>query len=303
MAVERAEQPGQGGVALELIAGTPQKKGSPVDFAEPLDVLQRACAGAGNVRWLAANGEDEPEALDRRQPTQKRLGRGRVLAPGRLHIVEDHERRRGGAGGGDCRLHFRSGARGGEAEIGGQPAQQAFGVRRGLEIDEDSPVLAEARDHSFVIGRCKRQRRLAHAESAGHDDGPILIEDRLDEFIQPILAPDHFWVGRQGRSDDRLGGRWSRRGRWRGRRRALARGDLPRNLHNLVDGFRHVPIAIAEGIVEERFPVARPSVLVAHDVEGNVRCRRQQERIEMDVLAIRLPLADNGDFLVDYVVG
>ena len=76
------------------------------------------------------------QALDRGQPAEKRLGRGHVLAPRRLQIVEDRERRLSGAGGGDLRLHFRQPRPTREAEIGREAAQDAFGVRRGFEIDE-----------------------------------------------------------------------------------------------------------------------------------------------------------------------
>ena len=41
MAVERAEEAGQGGVGGELIAGVAQEQGARVGLAEPFDVLQR----------------------------------------------------------------------------------------------------------------------------------------------------------------------------------------------------------------------------------------------------------------------
>ena len=139
MAVERAEEAGQGGVGGEMIAGVAQEQGARIGVLKLFDVSQRARAGAGKFWRLAANGDDEPEAVDRGEPAEKRLGRGRILAPGRLQIVEDRQRRLTGAGGGDLRLHFGSRARCRKAEIGREPGQDAFGVRRGLEIDEEPP--------------------------------------------------------------------------------------------------------------------------------------------------------------------
>ena len=69
MAVERAEQPGQGGVGGELVAGAAEEQGAGVAVAEPFDVLQGDGALAGNVRRLAANGDDEPEPVERPQPS------------------------------------------------------------------------------------------------------------------------------------------------------------------------------------------------------------------------------------------
>jgi hypothetical protein len=231
----------------------------------------------------------------------------------RFQIVEDRQRRLSGAGGGDLRLQFGRGARGGKAEMDREAAQEAFGVRRGFEIDEKPAVLAEAFDDVRIMGGGERERRLAHAERARHHNGPVLFEDCLDEFVAPILATDHPRVWRQGggedglrgrrqrRRDDGLGRWWSRGGLWR--RRAFAGGDRPCDLHNLVHGFRHMAIALVKRIVEKRFLPARPAVLVLYNVEGDGRRRRQQKGIEMDVLALRLPLADGGDFLLHDVVG
>ena len=183
MAVERAEQPGQGGVGGELVAGAAQEQGVGVAVAEPFDVLESDGALIGNVRRLAPNGDDEPEPVERPQPPEQGLGRGRVPAPRRLQIVEDRQSRRRLTGGGDFRFDFRGRARGWEAEIRREAAQQAVGVRQGLAIDEEPPALAETFDDAFIVGRRERQGRLAHAEGARHDDGPILIEDRPDEFV------------------------------------------------------------------------------------------------------------------------
>jgi hypothetical protein len=89
---------------------------------KPFDVLQRARAGTGKSGRLAPNRDDEPEALDRGEPAEKCLDRARVLAPGRLQIVEDRERQDVSAGGGDIRLHFGGRARRGKAEMGGEAA-------------------------------------------------------------------------------------------------------------------------------------------------------------------------------------
>src|SRR5208283_1832752 len=53
----------------------------------------------------------------------------------------------------------------------------------------------------------------------------------------------------------------------------------------------------------ERLPAARTQVLVTHEVERDLGCRRQDQWIEMDVLGLRLPLADDGNLLVDDIVG
>ena len=146
MAVERAEEAGQGGVGGEMIAGVAQEQGARIGVLKLFDVSQRARAGARKFWRLAANGDDEPEAVDGGEPAQKRLSRGNVFAPGRFQIVENRQRRLGGAGGGDLGLHFGRRARCRKAEIGRKPGQGAFGVRRWLEIDEKPPLLAEARD-------------------------------------------------------------------------------------------------------------------------------------------------------------
>ena len=146
MAVERAEEAGQGGVGGEMIAGVAQEQGARIGVLKLFDVSQRSRAGAGKFWRLAANGDDEPEAVDGGEPAQKRLSRGNVFAPGRLQIVEDRQRRLTGAGGGDLGLHFGSRARCRKAEIGRKPGQGAVGVRRWLEIDEKPPLLAEAWD-------------------------------------------------------------------------------------------------------------------------------------------------------------
>ena len=52
--------------------------------------------------------------------------------------------------------------------------------------------------------RSERERRLAHAEPTRQDNRPFLREDRRDELLKPILAADHFRVGRQRRRDDGL---------------------------------------------------------------------------------------------------
>ena len=93
MAVERAEEAGQGGVGGEMIAGVAQEQGARIGVLKLFDVSQRARAGARKFWRLAANGDDEPEAVDGGEPAQKRLSRGCVLAPGRLQIVEDRQRR------------------------------------------------------------------------------------------------------------------------------------------------------------------------------------------------------------------
>ena len=129
-----------------MIAGVAQEQGARIGVLKLFDVSQRSRAGARKFWRLAANGDDEPEAVDGGEPAQKRLSRGNVFAPGRLQIVEDRQRRLTGAGGGDLGLHFGSRARRRKAEIGRKPGQGAFGVRRWLEIDEKPPLLAEARD-------------------------------------------------------------------------------------------------------------------------------------------------------------
>ena len=87
MAVERAEEAGQGGVGGEMIAaGVAQEQGADIGVLKLFDVSQRA--GAGRKFWqLAANGDDEPEAVDGGEPAQKRLSRGGILAQRRLQIV------------------------------------------------------------------------------------------------------------------------------------------------------------------------------------------------------------------------
>ena len=162
------------------------------------------------------------------------------------------------------------------------------------------------------MGRRERERRLAHAERARHDNGPVLFEDRLDELLQPILAADHPWVGRQrrratagcGRRRPGVGmgsggvgwdgcgparscgrrspprfprSRWPRppcadRGRWAGSLRTA----LPPRGRRFLSRTTSSP-ASAVGV--------------------------SKQRIEADVLAIFLPLANDGDFLVHDIVG
>ena len=146
MAFERAEEAGQGGVGGEMIAGVAQEQGARIGVLKLFDVSQRSRADAGESGRLAPNRDDEPEALDRGQPAEKRFSRGNVFAPGRFQIVEDRQRQLAGAGGGDLGLHFGSRARCRKAEIGRKPGQGAVGVRRWFEVDEKPPRLAEARD-------------------------------------------------------------------------------------------------------------------------------------------------------------
>src|SRR5271157_3743994 len=61
--------------------------------------------------------------------------------------------------------------------------------------------------------------------------------------------------------------------------------------------------AVIERIIRERLAIARAEVAIAHKIEPGLGGRREYERIEMNVLAARLPLADNRDFFVDNVVG
>ena len=75
--------------------------------------------------------------------------------------------------------------------------KDAFGVGRRFEIDEEPPILAEALNDAWIVGRGQRERRLAHAEPARHDNWAVLFEDRRYELLEPILAADHFRVGRQ----------------------------------------------------------------------------------------------------------
>jgi hypothetical protein len=83
----------------------------------------------------------------------------------------------------------------------------------------------------------------------------------------------------------------------------LPRGDLLRNLNDLVDRLGHVPIAIVERIVGKRLGIARTQIPVAHDVQRDLRRWRQQQRIEMDVFTSFLPSTDDGDFLFDDILG
>ena len=79
MAVERAEEAGQGGVGGEMIAGVAQEQGARIGVLKLFDVSQRSRAGARKFWRLAANGDDEPEAVDGGEPAQKRLSRGCIL--------------------------------------------------------------------------------------------------------------------------------------------------------------------------------------------------------------------------------
>src|SRR5271166_7194277 len=60
-------------------------------------------------------------------------------------------------------------------------------------------------------------------------------------------------------------------------------------------------LAVVQGIAREGLPVARAQVLVLYKLDRNIRRRRQQQRIEVDVLGVGLPLANDRDFLFDDV--
>ena len=221
----------------------------------------------------ASDRDDEPKSFDRGQAAEKRFGCGCVLALWRLQIVEHRDRRLSFAGGGDFGFDLGRRARSGKAEIGCQPAQDAFRVWRGFKIDEEPSVPAEALDDARIVSRCERERRLAHAERARHDNRTVPFEDRLDELVEPILAADHFWVGCQRRGRD--GGlgrlRWNGGERWDSlfgrRRRRLGWGrfagrDLACDPYDLIDSVRHVLLAVVQRIAREGFLVARTKVLV-----------------------------------------
>ena len=85
---------------------------------------------------------------------------------------------------------------------------------------------------------------------------------------------------------------------------AGATGDLGRQFRDLVGDLAH----LLETIVfhrefGKRLRVARPDVLVADVVEPDDRRRRQQHGIDMDRLALRVPLANDRQFLVENEVG
>ena len=93
-------------------------------------------------------------------------------------------------------------------------------MRNRIELDQKTAISVPL-NHSWVVNRRERKRRLAHAERAWNDDGPVLFENRLDELLEPILAANHFRIGRQRRGEGALG--WQRRSQGGLRRSALAR--------------------------------------------------------------------------------
>jgi hypothetical protein len=147
-----------------------------------------------------------------------------------------------------------------------------------------------------VISHRSRERRNTHCHARGNGDSRFSVLQ-----LEPTL---------QGRPvfDGRRTCPWGRRAR-RGRRCASRRHgtsslrDNASYLLDLVGGVRHVRVALAERIVGKRLTVARAETLVAHKIERDLRRRRQQQRIEMDGLALRLPLADDRDLLVNDIVG
>ena len=146
---------------------------------------------------------------------EQRLGRGRVLAPGRLQIVEDRQRRRGGAGGGDFRLDFGSSARGGEAEIGGEAAQQAIGVRqRARRLTKNRRPLPKRSMTRSIIGRCERRAsscpcRARPARRWADPRSRIALTSSSSRSLRPII----FGSGGEVEGTMRLGRRSSRGGR------------------------------------------------------------------------------------------
>jgi hypothetical protein len=82
-----------------------------------------------------------------------------------------------------------------------------------------------------------------------------------------------------------------------------SRGDLLCYRGNFVGRRGHVFIAIVGRIPGKRPAVARAQVFVAHEFESDFRRRGQDQRIEVDVFALHLALADDRDFLVDDIVG
>jgi hypothetical protein len=67
--------------------------------------------------------------------------------------------------------------------------------------------------------------------------------------------------------------------------------DLLHYRRDLIRSFRHLLVALVGPIVRERLAAEGAQVPVAEEVERDVWRRRQKQRIEMRVLAPRLPLA------------
>jgi hypothetical protein len=59
----------------------------------------------------------------------------------------------------------------------------------------------------------------------------------------------------------------------------LTLGDLFRDVRNLVRDLGHVLVAIAGRVPRKGFAVPRTQVLVAHDIEGDLRNWRQDKRV------------------------
>src|SRR4051812_1181320 len=79
-------------------------------------------------------------------------------------------------------------------------------------------------------------------------------------------------------------------------------GHASDNGRDLVGDLRHVPSTIMHGIPREGLAIPRAQVLVSDLVEPGLRGRGEDNRIEMNRLALRLPFTNNRDLLVDDVV-
>ena len=146
------------------------------------------------------------------------------------------------------------------------------------------------------------QRRLARAALGDErEDVDLAIGPGVVEAPQLGVAADEAFVGGLGEAVDVDKG--GLHGHGRRARRAFARDDLICDLGDLVGRIRHVLHAVVKGKAGEWVGVARPKVLVLDLVQPSLWRRRQQQRIEMDIFALRLPVANGRDLSVDDVVG
>ena len=196
MAIERGEQAGQGGVGGELIAGVAQEQGAGSVSPSRSTSLSVRAPGAGSF-----GGSPRTVMTSLKPSIAARWPRSASVPAAFLRQGVSRLSRMASAGcAAQAAAIFASTSK--AAPDAGSPRwvasrlEQRLGVRRGLKIDEEAPVLAEARDDPRIVGRRQRQRRLAHAERARRDNRPVLFEDRLDQFLEPLLAADHFRVGR-----------------------------------------------------------------------------------------------------------
>ena len=198
MAVERAEEAGQGGVGGEMIAGVAQEQGARIGVLKLFDVSQRSRAGARKFWRLAANGDDEPEAVDGGEPAQKRLSRGCILV---ARASPDCRESPASADAAQAAAILASTSE--AAPDAGRPrsvasrvkAPSAFGA--GSRLTKNRRALPKRAMTRGSWAAASASVVLPMPSRARHDNGPVLFEDRLDELLQPILAADHFWVGRQ----------------------------------------------------------------------------------------------------------